>query len=259
MYYLNFFLVLIVLLTSACSSQKKKNSPKDIAALNKVLNEHKLNQVLIYGDNSGKFSIKRTMSNKGDKLLFQRMIYQDDFSKFLERSRSVSIFKLQESEEKIIMPVLSQYKAWFDGVEYSNQFKISYSKRDVEVLVMTKDSKYPPREKFSLPPENKKICFFSMIPECIKLWGIHKKTASTKNYETWFYVIMDAYPFIELQYNDIPNKWIIEATLVYDGMQDKEHQFTMELHEQVISLKYNENWDFIALYWVSQGLTMVTN
>ncbi len=259
MQYLNFFLILVVFSFVGCSTQNKKNNPKEIAALNKALSEYHVNQVLIYSDNSGKFSIKRTLKNKGEKILFQRMIYQDDFSKFLERSRSVSIYNMNESEEKKVSPLLSQYTAWFDGMEYSNQFKVSYAKREVEILVVSKDKKFPAREKFSLPPENKKICFFSMIPECMKLWGIPAKVQSSKNFETWFYVVMDAYPFIELQYKDIPNKWITEATLVYDGMQDKEHQFTMELHEQVISLKFNEGWSFIALYWVSQGLTMVTN
>jgi len=244
---------------ASCSTIKKKENAKELTAVTKHLSEHQLNQVLIYADNSGKFSIKRTLKNKGNKILFQRMIYQDDFSKFLERSRNVSLFNMHESEESKIKPVLSQYKAWFDGVEYTNQFKISYKTREVEILVDSKDKKYPPRQKFSLPPDNKKICFFSMIPECIKLWGIPAKILHSKNFETWFYVIMDAYPFIELQYSDIPNKWITEATLVYEGIQDKEHQFTMEMHEQAISLKFNESWIFIALYWVSQGLSMVTN
>lgn len=98
-----------------------------------------------------------------------------------------------------------------------------------------------------------------MVPECIKLWGIPQKIAENKNFETWFYVIMDAYPFIDLQYNDVPNKWITEATLIYDGMKDKEHQFSLEFQEQAISMKFNEKWDFIAMYWVSQGVSMATN
>lgn len=251
--------VLSLLFLSSCSSSKKRGQARDSSDLGLTPNAFNLNQVLIFTDNSGNFSIKRSMKNSKGKLLFQRMIYQEDFSKFLERSRSVSIFDPEAVEEKRLRPVVSQYKGWFDGVEYSNQIKLSYSKREVEILTETKDKKYAASQKFSLPPENKKLCFFNMIPECIKLWGIPQQIGQSKNFETWFYVVMDAYPFIDLQYNDVSNKWITEATLIYDGMKDKEHQFSLEFQGQAIALKFNEKWDFVALYWVSQGVSMVTN
>lgn len=254
-----FQILFAVLLLTGCASSKLKQKQKNILASTKTLKNHNLNQVLIFADNSGKFSIKRSLKNQGNKLLFQRMIYEDDFSKFLERSRSVSVFNQSLSEENVLRPMVSQFKAWFDGQEYSNQIKFSYSKREVEVLTQSKESKYPASQKFSLPPDNKKLCFFYMVTECMKLWGVPEKVALSPSYETWFYVIMDAYPFLDLIYNEIPNKWITEATLVYDGFKDKEHQFSLELHDQIISLKFNEKWDFVAMYWVSQGISMVTN
>lgn len=262
-----FIIFLFLLGFFSCSSQKSNNvekktnedNLKDVVEKPISPSTFNLNQVLIFNDNSGSFSIKRSMKNDKGKLLFQRMIYQDDFSKYLERTRSVTMFKANESEDQRLRPLISQYKGWFDGMEYSNQIKISYAKRQVEVLTDAKNGKYPVSQKFSLPPENKKLCFFHMVPECLKLWGIPQKIELNKNFETWFYVILDAFPFLEMQYEGIPNKWITEATLVYDGFKDKEHQFSLEIHEQAISLKFNEKWDFLALFWVSQGVNMVTN
>ncbi len=251
------FVNILSLLIFICSCASNKSS----SALNAdgKLKIKNINQVMIYSDMSGKFSLKRTMKISKGKIMFQKMIYEEDFSKFLERSRSVTQVKLNEENEVVLLPMVAQFKGWFEGLEYSSQIKISHSSKQVQVLTQVQGKDYPKTQTFNLPPENKRLCFFHMIPECIKLWGSDKLVSAGKKVEFWFYAIMDSYPFLELIFNAIPNKWITEATLTYEGIQDKEHHFSVEIHDQAISLKYNQNWEFIGMFWISQSMTMVTN
>lgn len=239
----------------SCASSKTAKS----SSAKKITNSKSVNQVMIYTDMSGKFSVKRTMKFSKNKVLFQKMIYEEDFSKFLERSRSVTQVSKNDEGEVELRPQLSQFKGWFEGVEYSNQIKVSPALKQVKIDIVAPGKNYQKSQVFNLPPEDKKICFFHMIPECIKLWGIDKMISGEKKVELWFYAIMDSYPFLDLIYSAIPNKWVTEATLSFEGMQDKEYVFSMELHDQAISLKYNQNWEFIGMFWVSQNLSMVTN
>lgn len=266
------FLALSCGMLVSCAGSGRKS--ETVVTL-KSVKDLNFNQLMAYSDLSGNFSLRRTSKVQQNNILFQRLIYQDDFSKYVERIRSVSVLKTDRDRVVWMVPLLSQFSTWLEGQEYTSQVRIFPQQKKVEVKTSKPIGKFPLVQNFALPP-SKYYCFLHLLPECIKNLGIFDRLIQTgkssknnndnnknnsDNKESddnkiWIYVIMESFPYSNMIYSDIENKWMTQAYISYEGYDNSEHSFSVEIFNQMLSIKYNEKEQFTGMYWASQGITM---
>jgi hypothetical protein len=242
--------VTILFLGSCSLGSKKSIGQLDLASESSVT-------LMSYTDMSGKFSLKMSSTAKNNKYLFQKLIYEDDFTKMLEKSRLVNLIQLSGHDVLKFQPQVSQFSSWFEGVEYKSEIKLDYKLKKIMVNYSPKEKKYATVLKI---PDGDKLCFFSMLADCVKIFSFNgKKNSKEDRFDSfWFYVLMDSYPFVSTVYNEIENKLVTQAKVLDEGIQDGERLVTVEIFDQVLSLKFDlKTFNLKSYYWISQGISGV--
>ena len=237
----------------SCSSSKIQNQPGSL------VDDHVV--VYDYTDISGSFKVQRKNSFKDKKIFFQRIMYQDSFDKSVEKLRTImQVGGLYGQDGVSIRPVISQMQAWMEGKEFSNQIKLNLKNKSLEVVSSGKTKKVE-KSIFPVGKEHKLLCFFQQVPECLKMTGLLRKLLANKEESVEISIIMETYPFNDLIYSDFPNQLIFKAN-VAQGSQDlldvkTEVVLNVEMGGQVFNLKFTKNGNFMGMFWVAQGISMV--
>ncbi len=214
-----------------------------------------------YTDVSGSFTLQRRSNLKDKKIYFQRLIYQDSFDKSVEKLRTImQVGGVYGGEGVHFRPVISQIQLWMEGKEFSSQMKLNLKEKSLEI-VSTGKSKQAQKVMVPIGKEHKLLCFFQQLPECLKMTGMLRKLIENKDQEFEISVVMESYPFNELLYSDFSNNPIYRTRIVQGSqdMLDSKNEIVLnaEMGEQTINYKFSRSGEFLGMFWVAQGISMV--
>jgi hypothetical protein len=246
------YLWLLIILASCAQMPARK--------VNKIPQES--SELYNFTDLSGEYILKRDQKIQGKKIITRNNILSPmDQQTSLEKTIVVSkmgYLKTNKGNVRVIRPEISQHEIWLDKKRYFSQIKILPKSRSVRVSMESPKKKWNGVKSFDLPGNTKLYCFYSQLPECLKnnnLISSLKKSSKRLNLT----LIWDNYPYHNEQYKFVINEPFQVVSLAYDGFSKTHgHKISVDLGNQIIFYHFNKNYDFQRMFWISQGISMVS-
>lgn len=250
---------LVLMLLSCSLIQTKKTLPSSKPEI----------QTFIYRDKTGDFSLERkTTLNADKKLVIVKQVLSSSsgedannelMGNALEEVASYSTPGLLKGKTNILRPTRSLFSVWFDKKKYTTEMKLNTKTHKLDVKVVSPEERFNGEKQFSFPKKTTGVfCFFSQLIECVRATDFIHTAIDKEAGEMNFHVIWENYPFIAEQYSDMPNEVFSLARLEYDGKNSKgEYKFALQLPTQTIFYFVDKNADFIKMFWVAQGISLV--
>lgn len=248
------FTLFVLLLAASCAGVKSNNLKKELAR-----GEERFS----YTDKNGSFLVKLGSGfNKKDNTLFTKRsleIPDKDTDNVLEQSIVLSDIGLLKKTRTILRPKISQYTVWFDGKKYFSELKLNSATKSFDLKMVSPESQWNGVKKFKIPNSKALYCFFSQVIECAKAVNFIttsiKKEAGAMN----FYVVWEGYPYLNETFSDFPMELFSKAKLEYDGKtKEDERRFNLSVAGQSIFFVVDKNEQMKKMFWVSQGISMVS-
>lgn len=242
------FLIVLVSILNACTTSLKVEP--------KLAQE---NLKYYYQDKNGKFlsKISKGINAKDGGYFLKRTIEIDGKAKdnILEQVIVIS----EPGNVKginILRPKIAQYNVWFEGKKYSTDLKINSLKKAIEVKIKNPDKEEIKEIKF---PSTKVIsCFYSQVPDCVRLSGFLDLASGKKKNKMSMYIIWEGYPFLNETFSDVPAELFSPAEVEYDGLtKDGNRKISVSILGQSIFYEIDKEGSFKKMFWVAQGITMV--
>jgi hypothetical protein len=216
-----------------------------------------------YTDKNGQFMVKLSSGfNKKENTFFSKRILEipgKSTDNILEQSVALSDIGSIKTKENILRPKLSQYNVWFEGKKYFTELKINPEKKAIDVKMVSPENQWNGTKQIKLPNTKALYCFFSQVVECAKTTGFLEKVIQKKKGVMNFYVIWEGYPYLSETYSDFPNEVLSKAQLEYDGKtKEGEHRLSLRIGGQSIFYVIDQNEQMKKMFWVSQGISMVS-
>lgn len=250
--YISFFILIIMAVS--CSRMAHKN-PKEILG--------NQDDEFNYSDKNGQYSMKITSGmDKKEKTFFTKKtleIVTRKKDRALEKSVVISSVGILKKKLTILRPKVSQYNVWFEGKKYSSELKINAEKKAIDLKMTSPESQWNGDKQIKFPNSSSLPCFFSQVVDCAKISGFISKASEKKNGTMALMVIWEGYPYLNETFSDFPSELFSEAQFEYDGMtKENERRFNLRVAGQSIFYILDSNDVMTKMFWVSQGITMVT-
>lgn len=238
----------------SCARMSQKN-PKEMLANH----DDQFN----YTDKNGQYSVKISSGlDKTGKSFFTKKIMElpsRQKDKALEQSIVLSSIGSLKNKMMILRPKISQYNVWFDGKKYTSELKINTAKKAIDVKMTSPESQWNGKKQIKFPSSTTLPCFFSQVIECAKVSGFISKASSQKTGTMNLMVIWEGYPYLNETFSDFPTDLFSEAQLEYDGKtKQAERRFNLRVAGQSIFFVLDDRDVMTKMFWVSQGITMVS-
>ena len=247
-------ILLSVLTLVSCAKLSQKN-PKEML----VNHDDQFN----YTDKNGQYSVKissgidKTGKNFFTKKMMELPSRQKD--KALEQSVVLSSLGSLKKKMFILRPKASQYNVWFDGKKYTSELKINAAKKAIDVKMTSPESQWNGSKQVKFPNSTTLPCFFSQVIDCAKISGFIAKASEKQTGTMTMMVIWEGYPYLNETFSDFPSELFSQAELEYDGKtKQNERRFNLRVAGQSIFYVLNDQDVMIKMFWVSQGITMVS-
>lgn len=247
--------VLLVTMTLASCAKMAQTNPKEL------LGNH--DEQFNYTDKNGQYSMKISsgLDKKGKSFFTKRILELPNRQKDKALEQSVVISSLGSLKKKlmILRPKISQYNVWFDGKKYTSELKINTAKKAIDVKMTSPESQWNGNRQVKFPSSTTLPCFFSQVMDCAKVSGFISKASEKKTGTMSLMVIWEGYPYLNETFSDFPSELFSEAQLEYDGMtKEKERRFNLRVAGQSIFYVLDDKDVMKKMFWVSQGITMVS-
>jgi hypothetical protein len=238
----------------ACSAIKTKSVEEILSSNDEIFN---------YVDKNGTFTVKASsgIDKKAKTYITKRSlsIPDADSKSVLEKSIAISSVGVLKNKTSILRPKHSQYTVWFDGKKYFSEMKINPKKKSVELKMISPESQWSGTKSFPFPSATTLPCFFSQIIECAKISGFIKTASDKKNGTMNLMIIWEGYPYLNETFSEFPSEIFSRAQLEYDGKtKESERRFNLRVAGQSIYYVLNEQDNMIKMFWVTQGISMVS-
>lgn len=241
-----------LLLLAACSLLKSSHPLDQVSDSNKGY---------VFRDVSGKFYYSREIKKNKNNLVSRYQIFDQGGvqDRTLEKSVAVSemgSIKTKKGRRNTLRPVTSQYTAWLEGKQYFVQMKTLVQKRSLEIIMRSPEAKWNGRREIPYP-KGDLFCFFSQMPECLKLSGLLDRAILNPKRQFTFKVLWDSYPYHLEQYTNLPNQVFTDATVELDKDSKKDYRLSVEIGEQTLLYHFSKNREFTKMFWIAQGVQLV--
>ncbi len=244
-----FSLVLVILLTSACSSPivKQEIKGKDLQG----------ESYFELNDASGIFLVRRDIKIVSNKLINRRTVLTRDGLTELESTVSVSrIGHLRNTKNGYaLLPEASQFKVWFDKKQFSSQMKIDRKTKKIHIKTDGPDEKRNGLKEYNIP-KSQYFCFFSQLPECMRIQNLLLKAVKEK---VQLFVIWDNYPYHIDQYENLIDSPLVLATLSLSDHTRDELKYSLDIGNQIIFYHFDKKFKFDKMFWISQGMSLISS
>jgi hypothetical protein len=211
-----------------------------------------------YQDFSGEYLLTREIRKNKNKLITRAKLISKS-GKELESQVSVSkigfVKNIKNKNISSLLPSISQFRVWFDKKEYFSQTKILRQEEMLEVTTKSPEEKWNSVKKHKIP-KGKYFCYFSQLPECLKLQNLLLQ-AARKTIKV--FVIWDNFPYHNEQFEGLGTEPISVASLSLTSHSKTEFKYTLDIGNQIIFYHFNRKLQFEKLFWVSQGLSIVSD
>ena len=217
-----------------------------------------------YSDKNGQFLVKLSSGfNKKANTFFTKRnleILDKETDNVLEQSVALSDIGTLKKKKTILRPKLSQYNIWFEGKKYFSEVKLNSLKKSFEVKMVSPESQWNGNKQIKLPSTKALYCFFTQVIECAKTIGFLEQAITKELGVMNFYIIWEGYPYLNSTYSDFPNELFSKAQLEYDGKTKikDERRFNLKVGGQSIFYVLDKNQQMKKMFWVSQGISMVS-
>jgi hypothetical protein len=241
-------IIILVFIFNACATSKKEEQ--------KLTQE---NSKYFYQDKNGKFisKISKGINAKDGGYFLKRTIEIEGKAKDSVLEQVIVISEPGNVKGiNILRPKIAQYNVWFDGKKYSTDLKVNSSKKSVEVKIKNPDKEEIKEIKF---PSTKVIsCFYSQIPDCVRLSGFLDMASGKKKNKMPMYVIWEGYPFLNETFSEVPAELFSSAEVEFDGITKEGNQkISVSILGQSIFYEIDKTGSFKKMFWVAQGISMV--
>jgi hypothetical protein len=212
-----------------------------------------------YQDPSGVFRLTREIKKNQNKVVLRQQVLNKDLSKndFLEKS--IVVFEQGRSKKNkniMIRPLDSHYIVWLEGQKLESRGRLDKQSKKYTFKLDSHEEKWRGLRSVNLP-RGSIFCFFTIIPECLKTAGVFLKIVNNPNKAQSFYIIWEGYPFILEQFSNFNSQGISRANVSYEEFKDNTHRFVVEFDGQSIFYHLKKDLNFIRMFWISQGLSIM--
>ncbi len=242
------YLCFLTLLLVGCSGLVTGGSPKQGV------------RTFAYVDVSGKYSFVRETKLIKNRLVTRTQILapQGSISKPLEKSVLVSqLGTIRDGRKRtlIIRPIAAEFSVWLDGKRYDAKQRLDVKSKAMLLDLTSPEEKW--KGKSSIPfPKDKQFCFFSQIPDCLYHNNFLARAKIDAKQSLGFYVIWDAFPFIQEQLAGVGSKLFSAASLKFEGQESNVLKYQLEVDGQTVLYHFSKSYDLVRMYWVAQGITV---
>lgn len=209
-----------------------------------------------YSDNTGEYLAKREIKIVKNKLVSRVTILSRDGLQELETQVSMSkLGTLKNSKDNTlaILPEASQFKVWFNKELYSSNMRFNPTSKTITTIAKSPSTDKETLKDFKIPKGNY-FCFFSQLPECLKMQNLLLKAASKS---VPIYLIWDSYPYHVEQYENLLDSPLMLATLTLTEHDKNEYKFALDIGNQIIFYHFDKKLNFVKMFWISQGISLV--
>ena len=247
-------LISLLLILVSCSSQKKR---KTVKASRPVHYDTKM----ILQDKSGKFDVVREsgMAKNKKNYVTKYRVYSTNTSekKILEQAIVFATPGVLSDKVKVMRPERSQYKVWFDKQLYQSETRTDPKNKSLIIKMTSPEKQWSGEKSFVFPGGNGVFCYFTQMFECVKFTGFIDKAIEASAGKMSFHIIWDGYPYFHQQYLNISPGPFAGAEMEYDGKtKEGEHRFSVSASGNAIFYLYNENKEYVKMFWPAQGLSL---
>ncbi|MAZ49092.1 MAG: hypothetical protein CME65_11050 [Halobacteriovoraceae bacterium] len=205
-------------------------------------------------DANGSYLVKREVKYSKGRMISRLRYFDKDGVTQLENTVAVSrVGRLKNQKSIAVLPEASQYKVWFEKEEHFSQAKVIASKKKIAVNLEGPSPQWEGVKEFDLP-KTRYICFFSQLPECLKLQKLLIKSARQP---VSLYVLWDNFPYHNELYVNLGSSITSLATLSVNNDSKDEFKFNLDIGSQILFFHYDKNLNFTKMFWVAQGISMV--
>lgn len=243
-----------VLLLESCSHGKNSNIEKNLSAFE---------ETYVMNDKNGTFIIKSSSSlNKSENTYSTKKTMQTPkrgTGSILEQVLVVSSVGKIKNKISTLRPRNSNYVVWFDGKKYTSELKINTRARAFDLKTTSPEPGQSGSKQIKFPNTKNISCFFTHVVECGKVVGFVQKAIKEKTGKMNLFVVWEGYPFLNETFTDFPLELFSEAELEFDKeVGEGQSQFNLQVAGQSIFLVVDKNLILNKMFWVTQGMTMVT-
>lgn len=247
-------LIIMLLLAVSCAGVKSNNLKQEL-----VRGEERFS----YTDKNGSFLVKLGSGiNKKDNTLFTKRsleITDKQTDNILEQSIVLSEIGVLKKKKTILRPKVSQYTVWFDGKKYFSELKLNQAEKLFDLKMVSPESQWNGTKKIKLPNSKALYCFFSQVIECAKAVDFIATAIKKEGGSMNFYIVWEGYPYLNETFSDFPVELFSKAKLEYDGKtKEDERRFNLSVAGQSIFFVLDKNEQMKKMFWVSQGISMVS-
>lgn len=236
-------LVLVIISLISCANKSGQNI--------KTGGLQKRSEIFQVKESTKTYLLKRDLKYRDGKLLTRVRYFAEDGLTVLESTVSVS--RLGTVNQKVaLLPEASQFQVWFDKKKYFSQVKINQANRMAKVIIDDPDLGKKKKQEILLP-KGRYFCFFSQIPECLKVQNLLVQAAQSK---IKLYVIWDNFPFQKELYDNVEDELISLASLSVSDHNKKGFKFSLDIGNQILFYHYSNTLNFQKMFWVAQGFSM---
>ena len=220
---------------------------------------HEGKTIYSYVDETGKFKLQRETKTIQKKLVTRYQLFdtKGSASRVVEKSILVSqvgSIKAKDTRVMTVRPLASEFVTWLEGKKYSTKMQLDTATKSMKVTLDSPESKWKGTQLIKFP-SGKYFCFYNQIPEC--LYHNYFLNLAREREETLdFYVVWDAWPFIQEQLNRVGQQLFVPATLKFDGENNGLFRYIVEVEGQMILFHFSKSFDLVKVAWISQGITI---
>ncbi len=159
----------------------------------------------------------------------------------------------------VLRPKKSQYTVWFDGKKYQSNMTIIPSKRSLELKMKSPEAQWSGSKTITFPKTKSLPCFFTQILECAEVSGFLSQSIKKESGSMNLLVVWEGYPYLNETFTDFPSEAFSPAELEYDGKtKESERRFNLKVAGQTIVFVVNEENKMTKMFWVTQGISMIS-
>jgi len=242
-----------ILLFQACSTNSKKVE-SSLSNFDMLYN---------FSDKNGQFNVRIASGYEAKNKSFTTKrameIPNKSEENVLEQSVSISTLGAVKKKSVILRPKISQYSVWFEGKKYYSELKINPAKKAIDVKMKSPESQWNGTKQIKFPTTKMMPCFFSQILECAKVNGFLEKASKAKQGTMNVLIVWEGYPYLNETFSDFPTDLFSDGELEYDGKtKESERRFNLRVAGQSIFYVLDEKDNLKKMFWVSQGISMVS-